>query len=122
MEKTLFPPCSGDLSAADRSPRMDRTPEEVPEGEDNHEGCGCARPAPHTCRKCEGYEGCGPDSWGLCEYPLAMVYAPCQTFRGLYDPNTALVHGTMFSELNLPLGRDGGGLTTSTCGCGRERR
>ena len=37
----------------------------------------------HACGCCVGYEGCGPDSWGLSEYPLAMVYAPCQAFRAL---------------------------------------
>jgi len=124
MEKDLFPPFAGELPMTDRSPRMDRVPEEGPTGgiSHDHEGCGCTRPDPHTCHRCEGYEGCGPDSWGLCEYPLAMVYAPCQTFRGLYDPATALAHGTLFSELNLPLGREGCGLTTLACGCGRERR
>ncbi|MBO5110305.1 MAG: spore coat associated protein CotJA [Clostridia bacterium] len=32
-----------------------------------------------------------------------MVYAPCQRFEGLYDPDTALLRGTLFSELDLPL-------------------
>ena len=47
---------------------------------------------------------CGEDSWGLNDYPLAMVYAPCQAFRNLYDTDTALTQGTLFSELYLPLG------------------
>ena len=40
--------------------------------------------------------------WGLCGYPLASVYAPLQEFGKLYDRDTALKHGTIFSELNLP--------------------
>lgn len=77
-----------------------------------HDGCGCV-----------GYEGCGTDSWGLSEYPLAMVYAPCQTFRALYDPATALQRGTLFTELDLPLGNcDGGAFVTEGCSCRAERR
>ncbi len=41
-------------------------------------------------------------SWGLVDYPLASVYAPLQEFRGLYDRETALHKGTIFSELDLP--------------------
>ena len=40
--------------------------------------------------------------WGLHGYPLASVYAPVQEFDKLYDRDTALKHGTIFSELNLP--------------------
>ena len=47
--------------------------------------------------------GCERDRWGLYEYPLAMVYAPLQAFRNLYDPETALRKGTLFSELDKPL-------------------
>ena len=130
MEKEFFPPIVGESSMTDRSPRMDRIPEDEGMG-GNGCGCGhthgngggsCSHPIPDTCGGCVGYEGCGVDSWGLCEYPLAMVYAPCQTFRGLYDPATALSHGTLFTELNLPLGREGCGTTASICFCGRERR
>lgn len=46
---------------------------------------------------------CDRDKWGLYEYPLAMVYAPLQAFRNLYDPETALRKGTMFAELDKPL-------------------
>ena len=123
MEKDLFPSRGDALRLADFAPPADRVPDagcdcggdehDHNDHHDGHGGCGYG---------CVGYEGCGPDSWGLCEYPLAMVYAPCQTFRGLYDPATALAHGTLFSELNLPLGREGCGLTTLACGCGRERR
>ena len=38
-----------------------------------------------------------------CEYPmLAMVYAPCQSWRKIYDKETALVKGTIFGELDKP--------------------
>lgn len=36
-------------------------------------------------------------------FPLAMVYSPKQYFRQVMDPETALRHGTMFAELDLPL-------------------
>lgn len=76
-----------------------------------HEGCGA----------CHGHEGCGEGSWGLAEYPLAMVYAPCQSFRALYDTATALSRGTLFTELDLPLGGEGG-FTAEGCACRAERR
>jgi hypothetical protein len=41
-------------------------------------------------------------SWGLEGYPLAMVYSPIQCFRDVYDIDTALMQGTVFSELDLP--------------------
>ena len=128
MEKQLFPLRESDLPLADLpaaglNPRMDRVPEDhghgngcgcgISDGQDGHHhhgGCGCV-----------GYEGCGPDSWGLCEYPLAMVYSPCQVFRGLYDPDTALHRGTLFGELDLPLGGEGG-LGTAEYACRGERR
>ena len=130
MEKELFPPVQGELPMADRSPRMDRVPSEGVVDEDHHDhggcGCGCGGGQSHgnggNGGGCVGYEGCGPDSWGLSEYPLAMVYASCQTFRGLYDPATALSRGTLFTELDLPLGQKGCGTAAVTCGCGRERR
>ena len=63
-----------------------------------------------------GY-GCGSATrearWGIKERPLAMMYAPLQEWRELYDLDTALNRGTMFSELDLPfLGskRDFGGV------------
>lgn len=54
-----------------------------------------------------------PCGWGLYEYPLAMVYAPLQAFRSLYDPKTALQKGTLFAELDLPLES----VTRGGCGC-----
>lgn len=128
MEKQLFPLRESDLPLADLpaaglNPRMDRVPEDHGHGN----GCGCGISDGHDGHHhhsgcgCVGYEGCGPDSWGLCEYPLAMVYSPCQVFRGLYDPDTALHRGTLFGELDLPLGGEGG-LGTAECACRGERR
>ncbi len=71
---------------------------------------------------CRGYEGCGADSWGLPDRPLAMVYAPCQMFRALYDPATALSRGTLFTELDLPLGESencGFSLLGASCRVGK---
>ena len=41
-------------------------------------------------------------SWGLENYPLASVYAPLQNFDNLFDEETALMKGTIFTELDLP--------------------
>ena len=38
---------------------------------------------------------------------LAMVYAPMQEYRMIYDPEIALSIGTIFEELNLPLLKTG---------------
>lgn len=62
-------------------------------------GCGC---------KGEIY-GCGVmkgHTFGVSDYPLAMVYSPLQVFESLYDKETALCRGTIFKELDLPF-----------CGC-----
>ena len=133
MEKDLFPSHGADgeshrdLPPAYSSPIPHMNP--VPRGE----GCSCGN-GDHshhaagneggTCTMgCAGYEGCGDNSWGLSEYPLAMVYAPCQVFRALYDPATALARGTLFTELDLPLGStDGGAFTMDGCSCHAERR
>lgn len=37
------------------------------------------------------------------ERQLAMTYSPFQCFRMLYSPETALMRGTMFEELDKPL-------------------
>ncbi len=36
---------------------------------------------------------------------LAMVYAPKQEFRMIYDPEVALINGTIFEELDKPFNR-----------------
>lgn len=51
--------------------------------------------------------GCGVGSgsaWGLEGYPLAMVYAPLQNFSDIYSPEMGLSRGTIFAELDLPIG------------------
>ena len=43
------------------------------------------------------------DQRDMCEYPmLAMVYAPRQSWRMIYDSEVALVKGTIFGELDKP--------------------
>ena len=63
--------------------------------------------ADHGGSGCNGNGKCNTatptrGSWGLKDYPLALVYAPLQVFRNLYDRETALQKGTLFSELDLP--------------------
>ena len=55
------------------------------------------------------------DTFGLEDYPLASMYAPLQKFRCLYDKETALMNGTVFSELDLPF--MGMSVTKGGCGC-----
>lgn len=119
MEKNNFllneaPPDGG--AQRDTPPDFTHGGERMPRQDlsDNHSSHG-------TCGCCHGHEGCGPESWGLSEYPPAMVYSPCQIFRALYDPDTALHRGTLFTELDLPLGGEGS-FTAEGCACRRERR
>ncbi len=87
-------------------PRMDMAPEGSCGCESDGERPGMGGSGDSTCPPtppCQGHEGCPEGSWGLSGYPLAMVYAPCQYFRGVYDPATALKRGTLFEELDLPL-------------------
>lgn len=61
---------------------------------------------------CDGNTDMVNETWGLASHPLASVYAPLQSFGNLYDLDTALKEGTIFTELNLPfMGRrvDNGG-------------
>ena len=37
------------------------------------------------------------------KHQLAMVYSPHQCWRKLYSPDTALMRGTLFEELDKPL-------------------
>lgn len=50
--------------------------------------------------------GCGSESrqarWGILEKPVAMVYAPIQEWRSIYDAEMGLSRGTIFAELDLP--------------------
>ena len=83
--------------------------------ETERENCGCAQSC-HMAGNCLR-------GWGLADHPLAMVYAPCQGFEGLYDPDTALLRGTLFPELDLPLEAVGRGCRKNTqpssSGCAR---
>ena len=73
-----------------------------------------------------GYGEDTPHSWGLVDYPLAMVYSPVQKWQNIYDGETALVRGTIFEELDLPfLGKccsekEGCSKEDSKCGGGRN--
>ena len=48
-------------------------------------------------------------SYGVTSRPLASVYAVIQEFDGLYDAEKALMRGTLFSSLDLPLEVSRGG-------------
>ena len=104
-------------------PRMER-----PAEQGSGCGCGCGQGSAGGCGQaptddiCVGFEGCGADSWGLDGHPLAMVFAPCQGYHALYDPATALCRGTLFTELDLPLGQAECGFSTNGCACRAERR
>ena len=101
----------------------------IPETDHTHNGCGCGcggNGSDHThnshgcgCNSCDqsnSDNGCGcvhdacpcGGGWGLCQYPLAMAYAPCQAFHSVYDVETALHRGTLFAELDLPFEAAGG--------------
>jgi hypothetical protein len=72
----------------------------------NRQGSGC--PGNMTREGCsQSREG------GNCEVkenlcldfmPLAYLYVPMQKFRMLYPSDTALKNGTLFEELDLPVG------------------
>lgn len=112
-----------DISPTELSPMMDLSRLSMPH-DMTEEGCGCestpenSMPEAPSCCAPTCYP-CGENSWGLNGYPLAMVYAPCQAFRHLYDLDTALERGTLFSELDLPIETAGGVRNRGGCGCGR---
>lgn len=45
---------------------------------------------------------CNIDTDCINAFPLVMAYVPMQSFKNLYDPESALCHGTIFRELDLP--------------------
>ena len=52
---------------------------------------------------------CSPDRTDAMRgFPLAMAYVPKQYYRNLFSVEEALPHGTLFSELFLPLEIGGG--------------
>jgi hypothetical protein len=61
------------------------------------------------CSGDTGAERCDSrELYGLEGKSLAMVYSPKQYWRKLYTPEDALMHGTLFTELNLPFFGEGG--------------
>jgi hypothetical protein len=52
--------------------------------------------------KCEAMENLCLDS-----LPVGYAYVPMQKFRMLYPADTALMYGTLFEELNMPVGEYG---------------
>ena len=112
-----YPHGQSDISPAEFAPmgRMS-TPHVSPE-----QGCGCQhlQPEPPTCpMTCKA---CADSRYGLEGYPLAMVYAPCQAFKDLYDLDTALMQGTLFSQLDLPI-QTANGTGGRGCSCGQHLR
>ncbi len=85
-------PIAGGGLAKRVSPRCGCMPEQMPRLEGG-------KPCPE---KPDG--GCNGDSLGIDSLPLAYAYVPMQKFRLLYNPERALKQGTLFEELDLPLG------------------
>ncbi|MBE6575959.1 MAG: spore coat associated protein CotJA [Ruminococcaceae bacterium] len=82
--------------------------------------CGCAvRPEPRQ-EQIAPHSGCHRVSGGEA---LAMVYSPCQSWCGIYDPETALRRGTLFKALDKPFEAKGWGnrcgAVRGGCGCGK---
>lgn len=126
MEKNLFSPPAPKLPPTDPRPFSDQLPMDGLKGQPHPEtqGNGIGRGDHRPSGMSEGDQcsiGCDHPSWGLPNYPLAMVYAPCQVFHAIYDPVTALSRGTLFTELDLPLGGEQGA-QPACCGCRPERR
>ena len=53
---------------------------------------------------CRGDGGSMQKGSDLESMPLAYAYVPWQKWRMLYSPTEALANGTLFEELNKPLG------------------
>ena len=53
-----------------------------------------------TCRNNQPVQMCHSDP--LASFPIAMAYVPWQNFGTLYDPEKALMAGTLFPELDKP--------------------
>ena len=93
------------------------------EGSDG--GCGCRGADSGDFRRAESGPGqrermqIQPEN-GLRGRPLAMVYAPIQEFRSLYEPEEALEHGTIFRELDFPWYPTACKGPSSGCGCRRD--
>ena len=69
-------------------------------------GCngGCNNGCNNGCGNGSGNNSVlGEESCISGSHQLAMVYSPCQMWRMLYSPETALERGTLFEELDKPL-------------------
>ena len=73
-----------------------------PEGTERRDGCRNARSAQDGCHNPQNGDT-GMDVMGD-SLPLAYAYVPWQSWRMLYTPDVALKNGTLFEELNKPLG------------------
>lgn len=58
-----------------------------------------ARSMPHSCNT---------QNDSLANMPVAMAYVPWQYFQDVYEPDKALLYGTIFPELNKPFYGKGG--------------
>lgn len=58
-----------------------------------------ARPVSHSCNI---------KNDPLSNMPAAMAYVPWQYFKEVYEPDKALLYGTIFPELNKPFYGKGG--------------
>lgn len=78
-------------------------------GREHTDSCGCRERTDNGGCGCRHGGDAGKNTgWGLYGYPLAMVYSPIQCFGELYEPDDGLSHGTIFSQLDLPLEGKGG--------------
>ncbi len=77
------------------------------QGKDTRQGCikddPAAESAPRNRNRSSKNGDTGMD---ICSdsLPLAYAYVPWQKWRLLYSPSDALKNGTLFEELNKPLG------------------
>ena len=104
-----------------RSPR-DRVSEEMLRRllTEEEGSCGCAGMPEPRQEQNTAHSNCQRVSGGEA---LAMVYSPCQSWCGIYDPETALRRGTLFKALDKPfevMQRSGRcSAERGGCGCGK---
>ena len=72
--------------------------------ERNQNGYPIRNAAPSTEENMNGADTTHSGSECINSMPLAYCYVPMQSFRLLYEPEKALCRGTLFEELDLPLG------------------
>ena len=71
------------------------------------QGAGAPTQEEGFCRMKEGNAMPGSSTYGC---SLAMVYAPYQHFKDIYEAGEALCRGTLFGELDKPFLASGRGL------------